>query len=72
MSTRREDVTQLVKQGLTYREIAKKLGIKSTNTIAYYANNVHQHRLVSCENPIVFLCVKCPERFTPIKMRLEE
>lgn len=61
----KEKIQQLINQGKTYRQIAKELGIKSTNTVAYYAKGVHQHRLRQIKDfgDDEFICDKCDTNF---------
>lgn len=42
----RVGVRTMIDSGYTYREIANKLNLSSTSQVAYYAKDVHQHRLV--------------------------
>lgn len=59
-------VPQMIKDGYTYRHIAEKLNLKSTNTVAYYAKNVHQHRLIQIIDSEEFKCTKCEMYFKPM------
>ncbi len=42
-------IIELINKGLTYRQVAKKVGLKSTNTINYYVKRFNGKRIYLTE-----------------------
>jgi hypothetical protein len=68
---KKDQVLQLLQEGKTYREIMYETGIKSTSGVAYYAKDVHVHKLIQSNKDPQYAdkyygCRKCKRIFEDV------